>query len=301
MSASPRVQVSADLRFSLQAPDRGVVEGTLRGSGQRLEVRLSDTVRFAGRRDSASLRTLAAVLAHQGLTVAVVSGEATLLEMGVVRGSWWQRRVTRSPHMRVGSVRGALTGAVGRIRGANSPAVLPGSELVPPATLFPIAPVFGRGRRPVTTTHDPRQGGVPRLVAFPSGEPDAGATITFPLRNTVTSIGSDPDGDIVLADLAPLQAVVIHDEHDEFVVHDRSPDHSTRVHGAPHGEGAVLRSGARITVGPWTLVYSRAEFADHGRPYGGRIGGEAGHQRTQPDPRPNPAENKPRPEGRHRG
>ncbi len=30
------------------------------------------------------------------------------------------------------------------------------------------------------------------------------------------------------------------------------------------------------------MSFFREEYADHGRPYGGRIGGELGHQRTQP-------------------
>ena len=39
------------------------------------------------------------------------------------------------------------------------------------------------------------------------------------------------------------------------------------------------------------MSFYREEYADHGRPYGGRIGGEIGHQRPQParhlrDPHP---------------
>jgi hypothetical protein len=30
------------------------------------------------------------------------------------------------------------------------------------------------------------------------------------------------------------------------------------------------------------LTFVREEYADHGRPYGGRIGGELGRQRRQP-------------------
>ena len=30
------------------------------------------------------------------------------------------------------------------------------------------------------------------------------------------------------------------------------------------------------------MVYAREEYADHGRPYGGRVGGEVGHQKAQP-------------------
>jgi hypothetical protein len=39
-----------------------------------------------------------------------------------------------------------------------------------------------------------------------------------------------------------------------------------------------LHTGDRIEVGNWTLVYHRAEYADHIRPGGGRQGGEgSGH------------------------
>jgi hypothetical protein len=31
------------------------------------------------------------------------------------------------------------------------------------------------------------------------------------------------------------------------------------------------------------MTFFREEFADHGRPYGGRVGGEIGHQRPQPE------------------
>ena len=39
----------------------------------------------------------------------------------------------------------------------------------------------------------------------------------------------------------------------------------------------------RVEVGAWTMTFFREEFADHGRPYGGRVGGEIGHQRPQPE------------------
>jgi hypothetical protein len=45
----------------------------------------------------------------------------------------------------------------------------------------------------------------------------------------------------------------------------------------------TLRTGARFTIGEWTLVYARDECADHGRPYGGRLGGEYSDQPLQPE------------------
>jgi hypothetical protein len=48
----------------------------------------------------------------------------------------------------------------------------------------------------------------------------------------------------------------------------------TRVNGAPV-DTVALRTAARVEVGRWTMSFFREEFADHGRPYGGRIGGRA--------------------------
>lgn len=282
----PQVRVSADVRFSVEIPGHRPVTGTVTGSGNRLEVRVSDSAYFAGTSDVAPLRRLAATLAGQGITVAVFAGETVLLEMGDVQASWWQRRLTRSAHLRVASVRGGYTGLVGRMRGVGADAVLPGRELLPPQTLFPIAPTFGQIRRTVTTTHDRNRGGNPRLLLSTSNRRlPADGRIIFPLRGRATTIGSDLSCDICLDGLEPLHAEVLHDDNDELVLRDRSGAGTTLVNGAPARDGRVLRTGSRINVGDWVLAYRRAEYADHGRPYGGRVGGEAGHQRTQADPR----------------
>lgn len=289
MTDTARLKVSADLRFSVEVPGHAPVCGTVTGSDSTLVVRVSDSAYFAGARDAAPLRGLAATLAAQGVSVAVMAGDSVLLELGreqSVPPSWWQRRITGTPHLRVASVRGAFTGLMGRVRGSRTEGVLPGRELVPPATMLPIAPTFMPGRRPVTTTHDPRRGGNPRLVLSTSNQrlPDTGRVV-FPLRGVETLIGSAPECDIRLDGLEPVHAVVRHDEADELVLHDRSAAGTTLVNGAPARRGRILRTGSRVSVGEWTLAYRRAEYADHGRPYGGRIGGEAGLQRPQHDPR----------------
>ncbi|MFL6021731.1 MAG: FHA domain-containing protein [Marmoricola sp.] len=287
-AAARPVSISADLSFSVALGDHAPVSGTVTGSGNRLEVRLSDPAYFAGGRDAGHLRQFAAGLAARGITVVVIAGDVVLLEVGATRVAWWQRAITRSRHLRVVSVHGALTGAIGRIRGSATEAVLPGAELLPPTTLFPLAPTFGRSERAVTTTHDPRRGGNPRLVLTTgNARMPADRRVVFPLRGDATTIGSDAGCDIRLDGLAPVQAVVLHDADDELVLHDRSPDRTTLVNGAAIGaEGRVLRTGSRVTVGGWILGFRRAEYADHGRPFGGRAGGEIGHQRTQSDPRP---------------
>ena len=57
-----------------------------------------------------------------------------------------------------------------------------------------------------------------------------------------------------------------------------NPD-SVASHHAARTE--TLRTGSRFTVGPWELVFAREEFADHGRPFGGRLGGEFSDQPLQ--------------------
>jgi len=103
----------------------------------------------------------------------------------------------------------------------------------------------------------------------------------FRLRKDVTTIGSDPGCDIRLAGLDPFEAEVRHDAADEFVVVRLGHRGTTRVNGAPV-DTALLRTGSRLEIGDWTMSFSREEYADHGRPYGGRVGGEIGHQRPQP-------------------
>lgn len=275
------VSFDADLRFSVSVPGHGPVAGSLTGRGRRLELRLDDAVAFAGRGDSGAVRAVADVLAGYGITVAVIAQERTLLEFGATNPGWLQRRVTGSRHLRIVSLRGALAGARGRAGSAEG--MLPGRELVPPTTLYPVAPTFARKPPPpISTTHDPRRGGNPRLVVTVGNKrlPDSGMLI-HPLRQDVTVIGSSPDCDIRLSGLAPIHAVVEHDDQDELVLHDRARDRSTRVNGVPV-ERRVLRTGARIELGDWILAYRRAEYADHGRPFGGRVGGELGHQKPQP-------------------
>lgn len=277
------IDLAADLRFTLAVPGHAPVTGALVGEGRRLELRVDDPVAFAARGDAAAVRGIAEALAEHGLVVAVVSGGHTLIELGETGAGWLQRRVTGSSNLRVASLRGAIAGARGRT--AASAGVLPGRALIPPGTLRPLAPTFRRRLRSVTTTHDPRRGGNPRLVLTVGNArvPDSGRVI-HPLRSDRTRIGSDEECEIRLEGLDPLHAEVLHDDRDEFVVLDHAADGTVRVNGLA-GHRRVLRTGARVQVGEWSLAFRRAEYADHGRPYGGRIGGEAGHQRPQADVR----------------
>ncbi len=286
-----QLAVLADLDFAVEVPGRAPLSGTLRGQGRRLELQVSDPGAFAGRADSAAVRTVAAALAARGLAVTVVAGDSVLVTLGRVRTSWLQRRLTGSRHIRVGGALGAWTGARALARTGGA-ALLPDRSLAPPATLLPLAPTFLRRRRPpVTTTHDPHGGGDPRMVLAPREDLWPGdRQPVYPLRRPVTTIGSDESCDIRLPGLASHQAEIRHDADDEYVlVHVGGPGAPTRVHGEAVRQ-RILRTASRVDVGGWTLTFYREEYADHGRPYGGRVGGEFGHQRPQPSRRRLPDE-----------
>jgi hypothetical protein len=274
--------VDADLQFSVDIPGQRSVSGALTGSGTTLHLRVSHPDLFAGRSAKNAIRGLAKGLADRGLSLSVVTPSGPLVTVGAARTSWLQRRVTGSRHIRI--ERGAGLGFLlrGRHRASRGGA-LPAAELTPPPTPLPLAPTMARRpRRPVTTTHDPNRGGSPRLFISRGPQARMPDRHTTPLRDDITTIGAGADCDIRLPGLEALHAVIQHDDEDEFVLVRRSgsPD-STRVHGAPV-DTAILRTGSGIDLGQWRLSYYREEYADHGRPYGGRIGGELGRQRTQP-------------------
>lgn len=277
---SGRLFVSAHLDFEVDVAGQGVVRGSVRGRGADLTLDLDRPEVFAGRADAGTVEVVAAGLARRGLTVRVVQGPTHLVTLGATRAPWWQRRATGSRHIRLGSVRGVLASGRNRLRRGTAPA-LPDGGLVPPVTMFPVAPTFQRrSRRRVTTTHDPARGGSPRLVlvAQDSYLPGERQPIYW-LTGARTTLGSGQGCAIVLPGLAGLHVEIVHDERDEYVV--RALDSDTRVNGVRVTE-QFLRTGSRLQVGRWTLAYSREEHADHGRPHGGRVGGEFGYQQPQP-------------------
>ena len=288
---STDLTVDADLEFTLDLPGSRTVRGSLTGSGKNLQLRVSDPFLFAGRSDASAVRGIADGLARQGVSLIVVAPAGPLVTLGVPRTSWLQRRVTGSRHIRVERGAGLWSLVRGRVQ-APTGGALPPAELVPPTTPFPLAPTFRRrARPPVTTTHAPRGAGHPRLIMAPATHPWPGdRREVFRLRGDVTTIGSDAGCDIRLAGLDPIEAEVRHDAADEFVVVRLGRRGSTRVHGAPV-DTALLRDASRLNVGDWAMSFHREEYADHGRPYGGRLGGEIGHQRRQPARHVHPKEN----------
>ena len=138
-------------------------------------------------------------------------------------------------------------------------------------------------RQPVTTTHAEPGSGEPQIVvvASPHGD-DIGVPERYPLDKDEVTIGSGADQDIRLPGTEPHHLTIYHDGRDEYRVKPIGP-----VGGGSSAEPAnrALRTGARIEVAGWELTFQRAEYADHGRPYGGREGGEGSVNRLQP-PRP---------------
>jgi pSer/pThr/pTyr-binding forkhead associated (FHA) protein len=138
----------------------------------------------------------------------------------------------------------------------------------------------------VTTTHDPRGGGRPRLIFAVGDHAAADSTqLEFDLLAGVTVVGCAPDADLRLTGVEEHHAEVRRDDADEYIYVHLGARGASRVNGRPVNEH-TLRTGDRIEVGTWTLSFYREEYADHGRPHGGRQGGEGAVQRRQQEPRP---------------
>ena len=135
-----------------------------------------------------------------------------------------------------------------------------------------------------TTTHAAWGAGHPRLLI--TSEVDR---LVHEITEDETRIGSGAECQIRLAGLAAVHAVIRHDAGDDYDLEMLGPGQtSANIAKAAEEEGRAvetLHTGARFTAGDWRFVFVRDEFADHGRPFGGRLGGEGAHQRRQP-PRP---------------
>lgn len=271
------VVADADLHVEIQRDDQAPVHAHVHGTGNRFVMEVDRPGAFAGSEDAPALRGFAEGLASLGVVMRVEHRGRHLITVGATRAPWWHRRVTGSRRIRLGSLRGVATTARSRARGTES--ILPQASMMPPDTVRPLFPTLTlNARRPVTTTHANAGAGGPRLVLawdYTLGEERAP---TYWLGES-TVIGSAEDCDVVLPGLEPRHAVVDHVQGDEYVVTETVG--ATRVHGAG-ALGSTLRTGARLELGPHTLVFYREEYADHGRPFGGRIGGELGHQMPQP-------------------
>ncbi|WP_298748676.1 FHA domain-containing protein [uncultured Serinicoccus sp.] len=285
-----QLRVEADLTLTVStspsedgAQDDGLT-ARIRGTGSQIEVMMDRLVGLPlgmGRRQATDLASdIGTLAAEAGLTVVVSGPDGPVLALGDVRSRLLDRAVTGSRHVAVRDRRAALR--MMRRSGEAGPSL---ADLTPPSTPWPPVPLVPTGRpRRVTTTHDPLGRGDPRLVYYLPPGPEQGSPrqTAYLLRGT-TTIGSDPGSDVVVPGLAPHHAEVRRNPtDDEYLVH--AVDGDVSVAGAVVGEGVVLRTGATVTCGEQRFVYVREEFADHGRPYGGREGGEFSRQRPQRRP-----------------
>ncbi|MFN3949208.1 FHA domain-containing protein [Microbacterium sp.] len=281
------VRLDIDLAFSEQErgsdADTPPFEGTITAAGTEVRIVVSDPSRLPGngRRTLAELSTVADALASRGVSVTLEGPDGPILQLGDVKKSRLQRVVTGSSHIRLGSV-SAIAPLLTR-RNSGSALTFP----IPPETPLPLVPTVNRTvRRRITTTHYTPGSGRPRLI-FAVGDSswDGSRPREFDLLPTKTVIGSGDDADLRLPGLAPVHAEIRHEGDDEYVLYgfDQVGGGGAREQGPGRGGGGrILRTGARIELGDWRLAYFRAEFADHGRPYGGRQGGEFARQRKQP-------------------
>ncbi|ACZ30438.1 hypothetical protein Xcel_1407 [Xylanimonas cellulosilytica DSM 15894] len=136
------------------------------------------------------------------------------------------------------------------------------------------------------TTHAAYGAGNPRLVLGNDGWVWEGESQrSFAITGEVTTIGSSPDADVLLEGIAPAHAEIRHDERDDYVLHLNQPGTAPTVAGGHNVDtpgDQPLHHGATFTVGEWSLTFERDEHADHGRPFGGRDGGELSDQIAQP-------------------
>lgn len=272
-------RLDMDLDFSFTDESGAVTRGTAAAAGSEIRVAVDGLEPFtsSGMPALEDIRPLAKTLADRGLTVVIDGPEGRIVSLGVVTSPASQRLLTRSPHIKLGKV-AALAPLLRRGRRSAR-----GFSLLPPQTPLPLMPTVRRSIvRRVTTTHHTRGSGRPRLIFVQDSATWNGQVPReFTLSTELVRIGSDASSDVQLAGLDGLHAEIVHNADDEYVLVPHG-----RVAGsvAPNGE-SVLRTGARIQMGQWCLAYFREEFADHGRPFGGRSGGELAYQAPQFDPR----------------
>ncbi|GAB6859379.1 FHA domain-containing protein [Microbacterium xylanilyticum] len=141
------------------------------------------------------------------------------------------------------------------------------------------------------TTHAGWGAGHPRLLVSSQD-----SRLVFDIPDDGARIGSAQDCDLCLPGTDPVHASIRHDSNDEYVLSMHGEGETSanleKAQDEERRSDEILRTGARFTLGPWRLVFMRDEFADHGRPFGGRLGGEYSDQTIQP-PRPDYREQSP--------
>lgn len=121
--------------------------------------------------------------------------------------------------------------------------------------------------------------GYPRLVFAAGGAVSThDAQREFELVDDVTTIGSGADADLRLDELEERHAEIRRDAADEYVYVRLGVATGNTVHGLP-AERVVLRTGARVELGPWTVMFYREEYADRSAAPGSRSAKRFARQR----------------------
>lgn len=132
-----------------------------------------------------------------------------------------------------------------------------------------------------TTTHAAWGAGRPRLRVSRGDE-----RFEYEITGDTVRVGSAESNELTLPDCDPVHATIRHDARDEYVLtlHGVGEMNANPLSAAtyPGDRSETLRTGAHFTAREWVLVFVRDEFADHGRPFGGREGGEFSDQPAQP-------------------
>lgn len=280
------MHLEIDISFSCTEVDRDDAEtsafsGRVTADGRHITIDTDgrDLFEGANRASVRVLRAFAEDLASRGVSATVADAEGEVLSLGAIDAPVVQRVVTRSKHIRVGSLKGAAKSMLTSSKSEDDDPLM-----LPPVTPWPLVPTFNRRiRKHVTTTHGAPGSGRPRLVLVKDdSESGPGPVLEFNLVGERTVIGSDDSCDLQLSGLDSVHAEISHDEFDEYVL-SRSGEAGGSVSRSVD-EQVMLRTGSRIDMGPWRLVFIREEFADHGRPFGGRQGGEFAFQKPQYNP-----------------
>ncbi|MGJ9412368.1 FHA domain-containing protein [Aeromicrobium sp. CF4.19] len=263
----------------MQTPEGRTVSGRLTSNGQHITVTADDLETLAAGRDGGDLRRLAGQVAERGLVVEIGDDDGPLMRVGAVRRRFLHRLVTGTRHAQVVRWRAASALKAQVVAGSGD------TLAAPPVALVNGLPRMPWLRRSPTTTHDPYGGGHPRLYLADSRVASTGREVgVMHLAPGTTRIGSGEEAEVRLDGMDAVQAVVERTEDDEYVLKAVGRSVHTFMNGRELPT-QTLRTGCRIEIGPWRLTYVRDEYADHGRPFSGRVGGELGRQRAQNTPR----------------
>ncbi|WCM55406.1 FHA domain-containing protein [Microbacterium sp. EF45047] len=103
-----------------------------------------------------------------------------------------------------------------------------------------------------TTTHAEWGAGDPHLIVLRSLD----ERLVFPLTENRVTIGSAAGSSLVLDGADPVHATILHDDRDEYVLtlHGAGEMNANVPEGADGARTEVLRTGARFTIGDWTVM-----------------------------------------------